>query len=79
MSKAVKSVGNAVGSVVNGAVKAVSNVAKGVGNVAKQIASSKLGKAVLIAAAIYFGGAACRAALAPWGPGGRSSRGWGLE
>jgi hypothetical protein len=58
MSKAVKAVGNAIGSVVKGAVKAVKSVVKGVGTVVKKVASSKLGKAVLIAAAVYFGGAA---------------------
>lgn len=58
MSKVVKAVGNAVGNVVKGAVKIVSKIGQGVGGLVKSIASSKLGKAVLIAAAIYFGGAA---------------------
>ena len=58
MSKVVSGIGNAVSSVVKGAVKAVSGIAKNVGGLVKSIASSKLGKAVLIAAAIYFGGAA---------------------
>lgn len=58
MSSVVKAVGNAVSSVVKGAVNVVKDVAKGVGNFAKQIGSSTLGKAVLLAATIYFGGAA---------------------
>lgn len=47
MSKVVKGIGRAIGSVVKGVVKAV-----------KKVASSKLGKILLTAAAIYFGGAA---------------------
>jgi hypothetical protein len=47
MSRAVKSVGRAIGKVV-----------KGVGNAVKKVAKSKLGKVILTAAAIYFGGAA---------------------
>lgn len=58
MSKVVKAVGNAVKSVVKGVTNVVKNVAKGVGNLAKSIASSKLGKVLLVAAAVYFGGAA---------------------
>lgn len=58
MSKVVSAVGNAVGSVVKGVVNVVKSVASGVGNLAKSIASSPLGKAILIAGAVYFGGAA---------------------
>jgi hypothetical protein len=47
MSKAVKSVG-----------RAVSKVVKGVTNAVKKVASSKLGKILITAAAVYFGGAA---------------------
>lgn len=47
MSKVVKSVGRAISKVVKGVVNAV-----------KKVASSKLGKVLLTAAAIYFGGAA---------------------
>jgi hypothetical protein len=47
MSKVVKSVG-----------RAVSKVVKGVTNVVKKVASSKLGKILITAAAVYFGGAA---------------------
>lgn len=47
MSKIVKGVGRAVGKVVKGVASAV-----------KKVAKSKLGKIILIAAAVYFGGAA---------------------
>jgi hypothetical protein len=58
MSKVVSAVGNAVSSVVKGVVNVVKSVASGVGSLVKSIASSPLGKAVLIAGAVYFGGAA---------------------
>jgi hypothetical protein len=58
MSKVVKSVGKAVGKVVKGVTKVVKGVVKGVGNVVKKIAKSPIGKALLIAATVYFGGAA---------------------
>lgn len=44
MSKVVRSVGKAIGSVVKGAV-----------NVVKKVAKSKLGKAALLAAGVFFG------------------------
>lgn len=52
MSKVVKGVGRAIGKVV-----------KGVGNVVKKVASSKFGKILLTAAAVYFGGAALMGGL----------------
>lgn len=52
MSKAVKAVG-----------RAVSKVVKGVTNAVKKVASSKLGRVILTAAAIYFGGAAIAGGL----------------
>jgi hypothetical protein len=58
MSKAVSGVGNAIGGVLKGAVKLVKDVGNGIGRIVKDIGSSKLGRAVLIAGAIYFGGAA---------------------
>lgn len=62
MSKAVSSVARSVSSVVSGAVKAVTSVTKsvasGLGGIVKQITSSKIGKVAMLAAAIYFGGAA---------------------
>lgn len=58
MSKVVKSVFGGVASVVKGVVNVVKGAVKGVGDLVKSIASSKLGKAIIIAGAIYFGGAA---------------------
>lgn len=69
MSKVVKSVGRAVSSVVKGVVNVVKAVAKPVVSavqkvasaavdVVKKVASSKIGKILLVAAAVYFGGAA---------------------
>jgi hypothetical protein len=52
MSKVVKSIGRAIGKVVKGAVKVV-----------KKVAKSKLGKVIIGAAAIYFGGAALMGAV----------------
>ena len=54
MSKAVKSVGRAISGVVKGVTNVVKSVASGV----SKVFSSKLGKVVLMAAAVYFGGAA---------------------
>jgi len=58
MSKAVKSVGRAVSGVVKGVSNVVKGVVSKVGGIVKKIASSKLGKVLIAAAAIYFGGAA---------------------
>jgi hypothetical protein len=58
MSKVVSGIGNAISGVVKGVVNVVKSVASGVGNLVKSIASSPLGKAILIAGAVYFGGAA---------------------
>jgi len=77
MTKAVSSVGRALGGVVSGAVKAVSGIAKNVGGLVKSIASSKLGKAVMIAAAIYFGGAALSGGFSSMGAGGSFFSGMG--
>lgn len=52
MSRAVKSVGRAVGKVVDG-----------VKNVVKKVASSKIGRVALMAATVYFGGAALMGAI----------------
>jgi hypothetical protein len=52
MSKAVKSVGRAIGKVV-----------KGVVNVVKKVAKSPIGKVLLAAATVYFGGAAIMGAM----------------
>ena len=48
-------------------VRTMSKVIKGVKNVVKKITSSKLGKALLIAATIYIGGAALGAWGSPFG------------
>ena len=58
MSKVVKSVGRAISKVVKGAVKIVTSGIKATIGVVKSIAKSKLGKILLVAAAVYFGGAA---------------------
>jgi len=52
MSKVVKKVG-----------RAISGVVKGVVNVVKKVASSKIGKVLLAAATVYFGGAAIMGAM----------------
>lgn len=56
MSKVVKSVG-----------RAVSKVVKGVANVAKKVVKSPIGKALVAATAIYFGGAALMGAMGAGG------------
>jgi len=58
MTKVVEGVGDAIGGVVKGAVNVISDAAKGVSNLASEISKSPLGKAIVIAAAVYFGGAA---------------------
>jgi hypothetical protein len=63
MSKIVKGVANVVKGVVKGAVKVVKSVAKGVGGIVKKIASSPIGRALLMAATVYFGGAAIMGAM----------------
>ena len=49
--------------VVKGIGRAISGVVKGVTNVVKKVAKSKLGKILITAAAIYFGGAALQGAM----------------
>lgn len=70
MSKAVKSVGKAVKGVVKGVAKVAKaattvarGVVKGVGKLVSRVAKSDIGKALLIAATIYFGGAAFMGAM----------------
>lgn len=62
MSKEVSQVfggiGDAVGGVLKGVGDAVNGAVKGIGSLAKEIYSSDIGKAIIIAGAIYFGGAA---------------------
>lgn len=59
MSKVVKAVGRAISGVVKGVV----NVVKGVVSGVKKIATSKVGKILLAAATVYFGGAAIMGAM----------------
>lgn len=49
--------------VVKGVGRAISKVVKGVTNVVKKVAKSKIGKVLIAAAAIYFGGAALMGAM----------------
>jgi len=58
MSKSVKRAFRSVKKVVKGVAKAVSGVVKGVGKVVSKVAGSKLGRIILTAAGVYFGGAA---------------------
>lgn len=51
-------IGDAVSGVLKGVGDAVDGAVKGVGTLAKQIWDSDVGKAIIIAGAIYFGGAA---------------------
>jgi hypothetical protein len=51
-------IGDAVSGVMKGVGDAVNGAVKGVGTLAKQIWDSDVGKAIIIAGAIYFGGAA---------------------
>jgi hypothetical protein len=58
MSKGVKKAFRSVKKVVKGVSKAVSGVVKGATKIVSKIAGSKLGRVILTAAAVYFGGAA---------------------
>jgi hypothetical protein len=64
MSKTVKRIGRSVKKVVRGVSKAVSGIVKGVGKVVSKVAGSKLGRIILTAAAVYFGGAALMGGMA---------------
>lgn len=58
IGQAFGGIGDAVGGVLKGVGDAVSGAVKGVGDLATQIYKSDIGKAIIIAGAIYFGGAA---------------------
>lgn len=58
MTKIVQGIGDVIGDVVKGVVNVVKGVADGVGDLARSIADSPVGKAILTAGAVYFGGAA---------------------
>jgi hypothetical protein len=88
MSKAVKSVGRAVSKVVQGVVNVVKVVTKPVVEAAKavvkpvaeaikKVTSSKIGRIILAAAAIYFGGAALAGGLGSSAAGGSFLSGMG--
>lgn len=66
MSKVVKKVGRAISNVVKGAVKVV-----------KKVASSKIGKVLITAAAVYFGGAALAGGFSSSAAGGSFLSGMG--
>jgi hypothetical protein len=77
MSKAVKSIGRAVSKVVQGTVKAVSSIVNKTVNVVKKFAKSKIGKVIIMAAAIYFGGAALAGGFSSSAAGGSFLSGMG--
>jgi hypothetical protein len=77
MSKLVKSVGRAISKVVKGVVNVVKKVATAVVDGVKKIASSKIGKIILVAAAVYFGGAALAGGFSSSAAGGSFLSGMG--
>jgi len=81
MTQVVKGIGDAISGVVKGVVDVVGGVVKGVGDVVKSIADSPIGKAILIAGAIYFGGAALMGGFGSSAAGGSflSGMGAGIE
>jgi len=81
MTKIVQGIGDAIGDVVKGVVNVVKNVADGVGDLARSIADSPIGKAILIAGAVYFGGAALAGGFGESAAGGSflSGMGTGVE
>ena len=58
IGQAFGGIGDAVSGVMKGIGDAVDGAVKGVGTLAKQIYDSDIGKAIIIAGAVYFGGAA---------------------
>jgi hypothetical protein len=81
MSKEVSQVFGGIGDAVSGVLKgvgdAVDGAVKGVGSLAKQIYDSDVGKAIIIAGAIYFGGAALSGGFGSYGAGGSFFSGMG--
>lgn len=77
MSKAVSAVARSVTNVVKGAVKLVKSNILGVAKIAKDVAKSKLGKILIMAAVIYFGGAALAGGFGSAGAGGSFLSGMG--
>jgi len=70
-------IGDAVSGVLKGVGDAVDGAVKGVGTLAKQIYDSDIGKAIIIAGAIYFGGAALSGGFGSMGAGGSFLSGMG--
>jgi hypothetical protein len=70
-------IGDAVSGVLKGVGDAVNGAVKGVGTLAKQIWDSDVGKAIIIAGAIYFGGAALAGGWSSVGAGGSFFSGMG--
>jgi hypothetical protein len=81
MSKEVSQVFGGIGDAVSGVLKgvgdAVDGAVKGVGTLAKQIYESDIGKAIIIAGAVYFGGAALAGGFGSYGAGGSFLSGMG--
>lgn len=77
VSQAFGGIGDAVTGVLKGVGDAVDGAVKGVGTLAKQIYDSDVGKAIIIAGAIYFGGAALSGGFGSAGAGGSFFSGMG--
>lgn len=77
VSQAFGGIGDAVTGVLKGVGDAVDGAVKGVGTLAKQIWDSDVGKAIVIAGAIYFGGAALSGGFGSAGAGGSFFSGMG--
>lgn len=77
IGQAFGGIGDAVSGVVKGIGNAVNDAVKGVGSLAKQIYESKIGKALIIAGAVYFGGAALAGGFGSAGAGGSFLSGMG--
>lgn len=77
IGQAFGGIGDAVSGVLKGVGDAVNGAVKGVGTLAKQIWESKIGKAIIIAGAIYFGGAALAGGFGSSGAGGSFLSGMG--
>ena len=78
MTKVVQGIGDAIGNVVKGVVNVVKGVADGIGDLARGIADSPIGKAILIAGAVYFGGAALAGGFGSSAAGGSFLSGMGV-
>lgn len=77
IGQAFGGIGDAVSGVLKGVGDAVSNAVKGVGDFAKDIYESPIGRALIIAGAVYFGGAALAGGFGSAGAGGSFLSGMG--